>query len=74
MTIYEPLTMETFIQEYSGMIKSPLIGNNGMNGFTLDNGTKITFKNVLISKSSEKILSNLPNMKQWRERAIRNDK
>jgi len=74
MTIYEPITMDLFIKEYSGMIKSPLIGNNGINGFLLDNGTKITFTNVDVSRSSEKILSNHPNIKLWRERAMNNDK
>ena len=59
------LTYDSFVGEYHNFIKEPILrGGRHKYGFILKNGTKVFFKDCLLSDSNRDKMSNI--LKGWR--------
>ena len=61
------LTYDSFVGEYHNFIKEPILrGGRHKYGFILKNGTKVFFKDCLLSDSNRAKMGNI--LKNWKAR------
>ena len=64
------LTMDIFVKQYSQFINSPIFGNNGLKGFILKSGLKITFDVYALSTKAKQLLRGNSNYTKVMKEAI----